>query len=79
MKTEKMRLKMRVAKVQREHYILIGEIGEISGKLKGTFYKSGNYPVVGDYVDMIYNPDGDSIIEKIKSKRIDVEDSSTQI
>ena len=69
MKTEKMRLKMRVAKVQREHYILTGEIGEISGKLKGTFYKSGNYPVVGDYVDMIYNPDGDSIIEKIHERK----------
>jgi len=69
MKTEKMRFKMRVAKVQREHYVLTGEIGEINGKLKGTFYKNENYPVVGDYVDIIYNPDGDSIIEKIYERK----------
>lgn len=60
---------MRISEVQRERYTLIGEIGEISGKLKGNLYNSKQYPVVGDYVDITYNPQGDSIIESICERK----------
>lgn len=60
---------MRVSEVQRERYTLIGDMGEISGKMKGTLYNSGNYPVVGDYVEVLYNPQGDSFIESIHERK----------
>jgi len=60
---------MRVSEVQRERYTLIGEMGEIDAKLKGNLYNSGEYPVVGDYVEVIFNPYGDSLIEKILERK----------
>ena len=60
---------MRVSEVQRERYTLIGEMGEIGAKLKGNLYNSGDFPVVGDYVEVIFNPYGDSLIEKILERK----------
>lgn len=56
----------RVSQVQRECYTLICEKGEIIGRLKGTFYKEQKEaPIVGDYVEVLWNPIGDSVIENI--------------
>ena len=60
---------MRVSEVQRERYTLIGQMGEIGAKLKGNLYNSGDFPVVGDYVEVIFNPYGDSLIEKILERK----------
>ena len=43
---------LRVSEVQRERYTLLGDTGEIYGKLKGALYHSEQYPVVGDYVEV---------------------------
>ena len=66
---EKTTLTMRVSEVQRERYTLMGDMGEISARMKGTLYNSGNYPVVGDYVEVIYNPYGDSLIDSISERK----------
>lgn len=67
---EKIRLTARVSEVQREHYILQGEKGEFGGRLKGNFYKEKTeIPVVGDYVDVLWNAQGDSLIEKIHERK----------
>lgn len=60
---------MRVSEVQRDRYTLIGEMGEIKARLKGNLYNSNIFPVVGDYVDVIVNPQGDSLIEKILERK----------
>lgn len=60
---------MRVSEVQRERYTLVGEAGEIYGKLKGSLYHSKQYPVVGDYVEVSRNLQGDSLIEWICDRR----------
>lgn len=60
---------MRVSEVQRERYTLLDDKGEIYGKLKGTLYHSRYYPVVGDYVEVSYNPYGDSLIEQIYERK----------
>ena len=60
---------MRVSEVQRERYTLIGKMGEIGAKLKGNLHNSGEFPVVGDYVEIIFNPYGDSLIEKILERK----------
>lgn len=67
---EKTPLIMRVTEIQRERCTLMGEMGEIGGRLKGGFYKNdAEHPVVGDYVDVIYNPQGDSFIERIHERK----------
>ncbi len=67
---EKIKMTARVSEVQRDRYRLLCERGEIGGRLKGSFYKEQQeIPVVGDYVDMIWNPYGDSVIEKIHPRK----------
>lgn len=61
----------RVIEVQRENYQILSEYGIVSGKLKGVFYKEKeevSYPVVGDYVQFLYNPHGVSLIEKVNER-----------
>ena len=62
----------RVSEVQRELFKVICKYGETNAKLKGTFYKYKNnkeYPVVGDYVLMQYNENGNSLIEEICERK----------
>ena len=56
---------LRVSEVQRDRYTLLGDTGEIYGKLKGSLYHNKQYPVVGDYVEVSCNPQGDSLIERM--------------
>ena len=60
---------LRVSAVQRERYTLLDDTGEIFGKLKGSLYHSKQYPVVGDYVEVSRNPQGDSLIERICERK----------
>lgn len=72
MNQEVIRINARVCEVQREMYTVQCEYGNVSAKLKGTFYKTKenqNYPVVGDEVTIQYNTNGNSIIETVKERK----------
>ncbi|MBO4898896.1 MAG: ribosome small subunit-dependent GTPase A [Lachnospiraceae bacterium] len=57
----------RISEVQKNSYTIryLGE--DIPAKLKGNFYEldAEELPVVGDYVNFIHNPLGDSMIESV--------------
>ncbi|HKL80591.1 MAG TPA: ribosome small subunit-dependent GTPase A [Mobilitalea sp.] len=59
----------RVSAVHRELYKVITKHGEVSAKLKGTFYNQAvvaeDFPAVGDFVVIKYNTMGDSQILKV--------------
>ncbi len=58
----------RIVEVQRHLYKVVCEHGEVSAKLKGTFYKkneNNDFPVVGDFVQLQFNKTGYSLIESI--------------
>lgn len=59
----------RVSAVHRELYKAITRYGEVSAKLKGTFYNQAlvaeDFPAVGDFVVIKYNTLGDSQILKV--------------
>ncbi|QSX06278.1 ribosome small subunit-dependent GTPase A [Sedimentibacter sp. zth1] len=63
----------RVIEVHRELYKVICEHGEINARLKGTFYKEIEFdddiPVVGDFVYLLYNQYGDSLIAKLCKRK----------
>lgn len=62
----------RISEVQRELFKAICKDGEIKARLKGSFYKdkmNKDYPVVGDYVLLQYNENGDSLIEEICERK----------
>ena len=63
----------RIIEVHRELYKAICAHGEVSAKLKGSFLKNLNnredYPAVGDFVHLIYNPIGESKIVKLLPRK----------
>lgn len=63
----------RVLEANREIFTLICEHGEISARLKGTFYKQlsedQSMPVVGDFVKIQYNPAGHSLISEVMPRK----------
>lgn len=61
----------RITAVHKERYALISEYGETHGRLKAAEYYAGSeeYPTVGDFVLINYNPGGDSpILRTLKRK-----------
>lgn len=55
----------RIVAVHRERYALICEHGEAFGRLKASVYYHNSralFPTVGDFVGIVYRPDGDSQI-----------------
>ena len=60
----------RISEVQKNSYTITYEGREIPARLKGHFYEedSDKLPVVGDYVDFTFNPDGDSLIEAVRER-----------
>ncbi len=57
----------RVTAVHKERYNLITEYGECAAKLKAGVYFNNcteEFPTTGDFVEILYNPDGDSLITK---------------
>ena len=59
----------RVTEIQRDLYTAITEKGEITAKLKGSFYHDvggrEDFPCVGDFVFLQYNETGDSRIAEL--------------
>lgn len=60
----------RVIEIQKNTFYIKYDEKELIAKLKGTFFKEGKEPpVVGDYVDFIYNPQGDSVIVNVHERQ----------
>lgn len=65
----------RVLESKREFYTLVCEHGEITARLKGSFYKKlelgldACMPVVGDFVLIQYNPIGHSLISEVLERK----------
>ena len=59
--------------VRRELYTCVCEKGEVSARLKGSFLHEAkgreDFPVVGDYVWLLYNGQGDSSIGKVLPRK----------
>lgn len=62
-----------ITEVHKGKVKVLCEFGEISAKLKGTFYRNGSEleyaPVVGDEVQLLYYDSGDSLITEIRKRR----------
>lgn len=59
----------RISEIQKNTFYIKYEQRELVAKLKGSFYNEGKEPpVVGDYVDFKYNPQGDSVILNIHER-----------
>lgn len=61
----------RVIEVRKNSFIVDYEGKETYAKLKGRFYeeKAQNLPIVGDFVELIYNPSGESMIADVVNRR----------
>ncbi|MBQ7077915.1 MAG: ribosome small subunit-dependent GTPase A [Lachnospiraceae bacterium] len=61
----------RVIEVRKNSFIVDYEGKEAYAKLKGRFYeeKAQNLPIVGDFVELIYNPSGESMIADVVNRR----------
>ncbi len=61
----------RVLEVSKNSYTLLFMDREIPAKLKGSFYgeEPDELPVVGDYVEVSYNPQGDSTILSVCDRK----------
>ena len=61
----------RVLEVSKNSYTLLFMDREIPAKLKGNFYgeEPDKLPVVGDYVEVSYNPQGDSTILSVCDRK----------
>jgi len=59
----------RISEIQKNTFYVKYEQKELAAKLKGSFYNEGKEPpVVGDYVDFEYNPQGESVIVNIQER-----------
>ena len=59
-----------ICEVQKNSYVIKYLKEEINAKLKGSFYHTeSEFPVVGDYVTFIYNPNGDSVITSVCERK----------
>lgn len=61
----------RVIEVRKNRYLLDCEGRELSARLKGSFYGEAaeNWPVVGDFVSFLPNPDGESVILSVCERK----------
>ena len=61
----------RVSAVHKERYELLTGGGRLFGKLKTGVYHNGGepYPTTGDFVTVLENPDGDSVIIKTHPRK----------
>lgn len=63
-------LRARVCDVRREAYTVLSDGEEYPAKLKGSFYHGGGeFPTIGDYVELRFNPNGDSLIESVEERK----------
>ena len=61
--------KYRVVQVHRDRYLVRNETGEYYCVLTGSLRYRDAFPVVGDYVEIMVNPYGDSLIQSILPRR----------
>ncbi len=70
---DKMQTIARITEVHRDMFKVQCEYGEVSAVLKGTFLKdakeNGDYPAVGDFVTLIYNDSGNSLISQLQPRK----------
>lgn len=63
----------RVTEVHRQLYKVVSNYGENNAKIKGALYNtleaSDDFPAVGDFVLIQYNPQGDSLITKVLERK----------
>ncbi|MCR5374610.1 MAG: ribosome small subunit-dependent GTPase A [Lachnospiraceae bacterium] len=61
----------RVYECQRNLFIVKVNGKEIPAKLKGSFYDmpEGSFPIVGDYVEVMYNTIGESVIYRVCERK----------
>ena len=59
----------RVVLIHRERYLVRNEEKELFCLLAGSLRYRNEYPVVGDYVETLENPYGDSLIRAIRPRR----------
>jgi ribosome biogenesis GTPase len=63
----------RITEVHREQYKVVTELGENNAKLKGSLFynveRQNVYPVVGDFVIVKHNPQGEDIIYKVLERK----------
>lgn len=61
----------RISEVQKNSFRIKFQGQDIPAKLKGFFYEESadKLPVVGDYVNFIYNPSGDSMIQSVQERK----------
>lgn len=70
MSEKKEKITGRICKVQRELFTVITDRGECTAQLKGSYHKTGlDFPVIGDYVKLLWNPYGNSVIEEIQERK----------
>ena len=62
---------MQVSAVHKGRYELLAENGRVFAKLKAGIYRKNDepYPTTGDYVDVMPNPEGDSLIVKTHERK----------
>ena len=61
----------RISEVSKNSYKILFNDEELPAKLKGNFYvgDAEDLPVVGDYVNFIYNEQGDSLIQSVCERK----------
>ena len=61
----------RIAEVRKNSFIVAMEDRELRARLRGGFYEEDpeRWPVVGDYVRFLENPEGDSVIQRVCPRR----------
>lgn len=63
----------RITEVHRERYQAVCQHGEIAARLKGSYFHQtddrSDYPAVGDFVLIRYNPGGSSMITRLLPRR----------
>lgn len=60
----------RICNVQKNSYTIQFWEQQLPAKLKGSFYKGNQkFPVVGDYVTFLYNPNGEAIILEVCERK----------
>lgn len=61
----------RISEVRKNSFTIRYQEQELPAKLKGSFYEEEAelFPVVGDYVNFLYNPQGDSVILSVCERK----------
>lgn len=60
----------RICQIQKNTYYIQYENETLRAGLKGSFYaEQKEFPAVGDYVDFLYNPQGDSVITAVRERK----------